>query len=225
MTTEENNTLYITIYGDITSWEWLESDVSSYTLSKLISESKAQTIQVNINSYGGEVAEGLAIYNALKNHPAKVITRCDGFACSAASVIFMAGEERLMNEASLLMIHNAWTSASGNAKELRKQANDLEVISKATASAYLTHIKMSEEELQEMLDAESWIEPNKAIEKGFATGIITEKISSKQQYSVKRKIIEQLVNGRDNGYPIKDEPISGFHKLFDTFNKKTTQEE
>lgn len=107
MAAESGEVLEITIYGDITSWEYQESDVSSYTLLKMIQESRAKVINVNINSYGGEVAEGLAIYNALKNHSATVRTRCDGFACSAASVVFMAGDVRLMNEASLLMIHNA----------------------------------------------------------------------------------------------------------------------
>ena len=77
-------------------------------------------IEVHINSNGGAVSEGLAIYNVLKNSKAKVTTYCDGFACSPASVIFMAGDERVMNGASLLMIHDAWTYGQGNAAELRK---------------------------------------------------------------------------------------------------------
>ena len=99
----------INIYGDITSWEWLESDVSSYTLSKEIEGLDVDNLHVYINSYGGEVAEGLAIYNSLKRHKAKVTTHDDGFAASIASVIFMAGDERIMSNASLLFIHNAWT--------------------------------------------------------------------------------------------------------------------
>ena len=86
------------IYGDITSWPWLQSDVSAYLLSKKLEELKdVSEIDVYINSYGGEVAEGLAIYNALKRHKAKVVTHCDGFACSISSVIFMAGDERVMS--------------------------------------------------------------------------------------------------------------------------------
>ena len=116
---QENNEATINIYGDITSWEWFSSDVSSYTLSKQLETIEADTIHIYINSYGGEVAEGLAIYNALKRHKAKIITHIYGFACSIASVIFMAGDERIMSNASLLMIHNAWTYTSGNANELR----------------------------------------------------------------------------------------------------------
>jgi len=84
----------IYIFGDITSWEWYENDVSSYSLVKEIRAlgPDVKQINVHINSYGGEVAEGLAIYNTLKNHKAKVRTIVDGFACSAASVVFMAGD-------------------------------------------------------------------------------------------------------------------------------------
>ncbi|MCM1026518.1 MAG: Clp protease ClpP [Roseburia sp.] len=229
MAEEKGENLNITIYGDITSWEWLESDVSSYTLSKLIQNSGAKTITVSINSYGGEVSEGLAIYNALRSHPAHVVTVCDGFACSAASVVFMAGDERIMNEASLLMIHNAWTYASGSAEELRKQADDLDVISQTAAKTYLTHINISEEELQTMLTEEAWITPEDAIAKGFATAVREENVSARQQYSAKRKIIRQLVEGKSveggegqpaaaGGTDIPEEPESGFRKLFDKFH-------
>ena len=81
----------VQIYGDITSWPWMESDVSAYLLSKQIAALDVDTIHVYLNSYGGEVAEGWAIYNALRRHPAQIHTYADGFVCSIASVIFMAG--------------------------------------------------------------------------------------------------------------------------------------
>lgn len=230
MAAEEGEKLDIVIYGDITSWEWLESDVSSYTLSMLISESSAREIIVHINSYGGEVSEGLAIYNALKNHSAQIKTVCDGFACSAASVVFMAGDERIMNEASLLMIHNAWTWASGNAEELRKQADDLDIISKTVAKAYEACVSIPAEELKALLDAESWISPENALEMGFATSIRQESAGSGQQYSAKAAIIRQLAEGKPCGADRKgkpgeedppDVPADGFRKLFDAFHKKT----
>lgn len=121
----KNDVADLYIFGDITSWPWLESDVSASGIVNELQSLDAKEINVHINSYGGEVAEGLAIYNTLKNSGMKVTTICDGFACSAASVIFMAGDERIINEASLLMIHNAWTYANGNATELRKAAEDL----------------------------------------------------------------------------------------------------
>jgi hypothetical protein len=117
------------------------------------------------------VAEGLAIYNALKRHKAKVTTYCDGFACSIASVIFMAGDERIMNESSLLMIHNAWSYAVGNSEELRKQADDLEKITQASVEAYKSHSSLSEKEIKKLMDEETWILPTEALEYGFATTI------------------------------------------------------
>lgn len=223
MQSTKGDVLDIIIYGDITSWEWYESDVSSYTLSKLIQQSSAKEIRIRINSYGGEVAEGLAIHNALVSHPARVVTECDGFACSAASFVFMAGDERLMHEASLLMIHNAWTNASGNAKELRKAAEDLEKISVTAASTYKSRINISEEELNELLENESWIEPQEAVDMGFATGIIAVAQPERQQYSAKGKIFEQLISEKPGKEPKNKGQMDekdGFRKLFDKFIDK-----
>lgn len=186
----QNTDIYI--FGDITSLEWLESDTSSYTLAKAVQALETDEITVHINSYGGEVAEGLAIYNSLKNSKAKVRTVCDGFACSAASVVFMAGEERLMNPASLLMIHNAWSCASGNAAELRKAADDLDVISKTAAEAYKARISISDEKLTALLDGETWISPEDAVSWGFATGILEEAEAKGVNQSARSAVYQAL---------------------------------
>lgn len=183
----------IYIFGDITSWEWLESDVSSYTLARTIQSMDADEITVHINSYGGEVAEGLAIHNNLKNSKAKIRTICDGFACSAASVVFMAGSERMMNPASLLMIHNAWSSASGNAAKLRKAADDLDAISKTAAEAYKARVNISDEDLAALLDNETWIAPEDAIAWGFATGILEETAPAGVNQSARTFIYQALL--------------------------------
>lgn len=169
--TQNDNVAELYIYGDITSFKWLEEDVTAKSIIDEINSISADVINVYISSYGGEVQAGLAIYNALKRHKAKVRTICDGFACSIASVIFMAGEERIMNDSSLLMIHNAWSFAEGNAKELKKIAEDLEKITQASVSAYKAHSNLTEEEIVEMMDNETWILPNEAVEYGFATAI------------------------------------------------------
>lgn len=193
----------INIYGDVTSWPWLESDVSAYNLSKQIEDLDVDTINVGINSYGGEVAEGLAIYNALKRHKAKVRTRCDGFACSVASVIFAAGDERVMSESSLLMIHNAWTSACGDANELRKQADDLEKINEASVKAYMSITSVDEEELRALMDEETWISPEDAVDMGLATSIEASGQEDKPAQSVKRKVMQMLLR---NPYQLEDDP-------------------
>lgn len=186
----------INIYGDITSWAWEElGEVSAVTLSqKLEALGDVSKINVFINSYGGEVAEGLAIYNALKRHKAKVVTYCDGFAASIASVIFMAGDERIMNESSLLMVHNAWTRGSGNAEELRKMAEDLDKITQASIAAYKAHSNLTEEEIKALLDGETWILPEEALAYGFATSI--EKTESKNASQSARMSLLSIVKGR-----------------------------
>ena len=166
-----DNEATINIYGDISSSWWSDGVKAKSLVEQLDELTDVSKLNVYINSYGGEVAEGLAIYNALRRHKAKVVTHCDGFACSIASVIFMAGDERIMSDSSLLMIHNAWTWAEGNAEELRKQADDLEKITAASVTAYKTHSTLSEEEIKALMDAETWITPEEALEYGFATAV------------------------------------------------------
>jgi ATP-dependent Clp protease protease subunit len=134
----------------------------------------------------------LAIYNALRRHKAKIKTFCDGFAASIASVIFMAGDERIMSNASLLFIHNAWTYASGNANDLRKQAEDLDTITQASVNAYMNHVSITEEELKVLLDGESWIAPQDALLMGFATSIINDDTNKNPNQSIKKQLMQQL---------------------------------
>ncbi len=197
---ENGETAVLNIFGDITSYAWEElGEMSNVLLSKKLEEmTNVSTIDVYINSYGGEVAEGLAIYNALKRHKAKVRTHIDGFACSIASVIFMAGDERIMPETSLLMIHNPWTFVSGNAKELRKQAEDLEKIGECSINAYLERINISKDELIELLDNETWIASDEAIEMGFATECEKEETKEHANQSIKKKIVNMLLNSQEN---------------------------
>lgn len=190
---ENKDSTDIYIYGDIVSQVWDESDVTSHGLAQELKELKTDKINVFINSYGGEVASGLSIYNQLSRHPAKVTTYCDGFACSAASVIFMAGDERIMYDSSLLMIHNAWSMASGNSEELRKQADDLETITQATVNAYMKRINLSEVELKELMDAETWIDSKQALSQGFATSVVKEEPKSVASQSIKKKVVQALI--------------------------------
>lgn len=186
----------IDIYGDITSWPWVDSDVSSANLSAQLADLDVDVINVNINSYGGEVAEGLAIYNALKRHKAKVRTRCDGFACSIASVIFMAGDERIMNEASLLMIHNAFSFAEGDANALRKMADDLDLVTSQSKKIYLANSNIDEAALTELMDKETFIDPKDALEMGFATSVVAISTDHPAQSALKT-VFQAVSNDED----------------------------
>ncbi len=218
----------IYIFGDITSWEWFDSDVSSFTLSRELQTLDAETINVHINSYGGEVAEGLAIYNMLRNHKAQVRTYCDGFACSVASVVFMAGDERIMNEASLLMIHNAWMYTAGNADQLRKDADDLDIITQASIAAYMSRINITEDELKELLDAETWLLPSDALEKGFATSIEADTKTNNAAASARKALFslvenkkkEPVVNIRITDLPELQSRLADMSDALDALNQQ-----
>lgn len=189
---EKTKEASINIYGEITSWPWLESDVSSYTLSKEIEGLDVEVINVHLSSYGGEVSEGWAIYNALKSNTAKIRTIADGMVCSICAVIFAAGEERIMRNISLLMVHNAWTSCTGNADQLRKEANDLEKMSKLSAQAFMEHVNITEEELAQILAAETMMTPQEALDMGFATSIEGESKAAKASQSAKRHVMNLI---------------------------------
>lgn len=192
------------IFGDITGYPWDEKDKDAYSIVKELTGLSAKEVNVHINSYGGDVAEGLAIYNTLKNSGKKVTTYCDGFACSAASVIFMAGDERMMNDASLLMIHNAWTYASGDANALRKQAEDLDKITQGSVNAYLERANISERELKDLMDQETWITAEEAVNWGFATGTVKSKEDGMNQSAMKT-IRNRILNSRENCAGAKNE--------------------
>lgn len=194
------------IFGDIEdafstgideAWGIDTGAVSGLSIVKELQELDVDTINVHINSCGGYTSEGLAIYNVLKNHRAKVKTYCDGFACSAASLVFMAGDERIMGTASALMIHNAWAGASGNGAQLRQQADVLDKISQIAANTYAEKVSISREELDAMLDGENhegtWIAPQEAVDMGFATSISTEEAeSSLANQSAKQQIFQRI---------------------------------
>lgn len=210
-TSEDGTTADLDIYGDISSCWWNDDAMSAPKLSKQLDElGDVSQINVHINSYGGEVAEGLAIYSALRRHKARVRTTCDGFACSIASVIFMAGDERLMSDASLLMIHNAWTSAWGvNAADLRKLADDMDTITSASKSAYMARVSITEDELTELMDAETWISPADAVDMGFATAVETFESGDKASQGARDALMALVmasVEKRSAGKDDDDEP-------------------
>lgn len=174
----QGNVLELYIYGDVEgdSYDWwtdeiIRSETSANTFrEELAKYADVAEIKLFINSNGGSVFEGTAIYNQLKRHPAKKTVYIDGFACSIASVIAMAGDEVIMPRNALMMIHNAWTFTYGNAAELRKAADDLDTINNAGKQAYLQKAggKIDSEELSRMMDAETWLTAEECIRLGLA---------------------------------------------------------
>lgn len=166
------------IYDDVTeygafnwsTWTWDESETSAKFFKKELSKiPEDATIEIHINSYGGSVKEGIAIYNQLRQKKCKeIVAYVDGYAYSIASIIMQAADRRIMGLGTSLLIHNMWMSVAGNASELRKAADDLDVLMESNRQIYMERANITEDELIEMLNNETYLTPEQAIEKGFA---------------------------------------------------------
>lgn len=197
---KENDITELFIYGEIRKSSILErlykcedpTRTGAYDFAEKIRAVATSQIKVRINSNGGSVSEGLAIYNILKTCNKKVITVCDGTAASAASVIYCAGTVRIQPKTALLMIHNAWTYGErGDAKYFRKLADDLEKISQPSVEAYKAVAKIPEEQIKNLMNNETWITADEALEWGFTTEISSEEDDVNQ--SIEKDFIYNLV--------------------------------
>ena len=171
MAKKSNEKAEIFIYGYIFSEPFrMEDETSAISFKKeLDALGDVKQIDIHINSGGGMVFEGLAIYNMLKRHKSTINVYIDGLAASAASVIAMAGDTVYMPENSFLMIHNALVTTTGNHHDLRKEADTLENLTESLKTAYMDKgIIVSKEELTRLMDEETWLDAKKAIGLGFA---------------------------------------------------------
>lgn len=177
--TTNERTADINIYGDITGnaeiinkWYDAEMAVSARGIVQEINGLDVDTINVYINSYGGEVAEALAIYSALKRHSASVHTFCDGFACSAATIIFCAGDVRTMGSIAVMMIHNCMSYLGyANSEQMRKAAEDNDKINQSSINAYMAVTNLSEDRIKDLMSHTTWMTAQECLEYGFATEV------------------------------------------------------
>ncbi len=188
------------LYGDIVSYQWDDTDVSATSFKDgLDTLGDVNQLDVYINSGGGSVFEGIAIYNMLKRHKAKVNIYVDALAASIASVIAMSGDTIFMPKNSMMMIHNAWTYSVGNADELRKSADDLDRINESSNQAYRErNLTISEDELQSLLDAETWLSADECLQYGLCDEVIqsNEAVAqvSKDMFKTYQKAPETIEN-------------------------------
>lgn len=151
------------VYGDIGGWWGVDAD----ELVREIHALQVDQLDVHINSYGGQMFDGFAIYSALRNHPATVTTWVDGVAASAASVIAMAGDQVVMEKPSRLMIHCSGTYASGNKHDLRGAADLLEEFDGSISEVYADRGKLSAAKFLEAMEAETWYSSAAALDVGL----------------------------------------------------------
>ena len=182
--TEDTAELFL--YGVIRQacfWEDEDSCVSAKNVKNNLDILKGKSIDVHLNSPGGDVFESIAICNLLKQHDGTINVYIDAMAGSGASVIATAGKNVYMFSNCMQMIHNAWANVSGNAAELRKKADDLDKISFSAKQSYMSKFTGTEDELTTLLADESYLTAEECLAFGLCTEIITE--PKEQQPNVK----------------------------------------
>lgn len=158
----------ISIYDVIGYDYWTGEGVTAKRVSGALRSLGKGPVTVNVNSPGGDIFEGLAIYNLLREHDGEVTVKILGLAASAASIIAMAGDTVQIARAGFLMIHNAWVVAMGNRNDLREFADTLEPFDRAMADIYSARTGAELKAMAKLMDAETWIAGYDAIEQGFA---------------------------------------------------------
>ena len=161
----------ISVY-DAIGENWEGTGVTAKRIGAALRSIGQRDVTVNINSPGGDFFEGVAIYNLLRQHQARVTVRVMGLAASAASVIAMAGDDILMGDGAFLMVHNAWAVAIGNRHDMKDASERLAPFDAAMAQVYASRSGITVAEAAALMDKETWIGAGQAVVDGFATGLI-----------------------------------------------------
>ena len=189
------------IYDDVSAhgrfnwntWTYDESETSAkYFRDQLAGIADTDTIELHINSNGGAVKEGVAIYNQLKQKACKKVGYVDGVAYSVAFVILQACDERIMGIGTSALIHNIWIEAQGNSKELRKIADDLDVLMESNRKIFLERSNLSEEQLSEMMEKETFLTPDQCLEYGLIDEVGRFETDGREATQALQKQVEQL---------------------------------
>jgi ATP-dependent Clp protease protease subunit len=179
--------------GVIASESWYEDEISPKQFREAL-DKHTGNITVRINSPGGDVFAGMSIMNMLKDRDGEVTIIVDGLAASIASVIAMAGDKVIMNTGSMMMIHNAWSFAVGDSQELRKLADQLDKIGESIVSVYATRTGLDADTLKSMLDAETWMTADEAVEMGFADEAVEGKTKLSEMVQNVLKLTQDVNN-------------------------------
>lgn len=169
---QPGGTLELLVYEDIGEDFWTGGGITAKSVKQEIDAAGPFIkIVIRINSPGGDAFEGIAIFNVIRAQGKPVEVSIDGIAASAASIIAMAGDTRIMGAGAMLMIHNAWGTCVGYADDMRKMADTLDKVSAAVAETYVQRAGLTADKAKELMDAESWLNASEALELGLATAI------------------------------------------------------
>ncbi|AOP43667.1 head maturation protease, ClpP-related [Edwardsiella piscicida] len=166
----DDNTISI---FDVIGQDYWGDGVTAKRIGAVLRSLNGDDVTVNINSPGGDMFEGLAIYNQLREYEGKVTVKVLGIAASAASIIAMAGDDIQIGRGAFLMIHNCWVVAMGNRHDLEKVARDMEPFDSAMQDIYSARSGLSNDVVAEMMDNETYINGSDAVEKGLADSVLS----------------------------------------------------
>ncbi len=173
---EESGVRTLYLDGTIAEESWFDDDVTPKAFKEELTSGEGNIV-IWINSPGGDCVAASQIYAMLMDYKGDVTVKIDGIAASAASVIAMAGTKVLMTPTALMMIHNPLTVAIGDSEEMQKAIAMLSEVKESIINAYEIKTGQSRAKLSHLMDAETWMNANKAIEYGFADGILEDKKS------------------------------------------------
>ena len=181
---------------------------------RIIDSVNSPLINVNINSPGGDVFAGIAAYNLLVEHPSQVHVRVHGLAASAASVIALAGDSISMGDGAFLMIHNAWTVGIGDTREMAKMSRTLAKIDRELAGLYANKTGIDAGDIQTMMDEETWLAADDAIEQGFADSTFSDtksaaKAAALYDMSAFKNVPKALIAKKRRGASAKETTDTG----------------
>ena len=169
---DEAEELRIDIYGPIGKWSWDDTAVSAKDVMDAVGQANGTPITLHVNSEGGSVFDGFAIYTVLRDCPSEVTAYIDGLAASAASYVVMAADEIIMSDVAWMMIHSASSCVWGNKKDFQKEAEMLDGIDKGIAKAYANHSDdLGLEEFLALMEAETWLDAETAKSYGLVDTI------------------------------------------------------
>lgn len=208
----EAEQLSLKIYDYIGDDGWGGGITTDY-IEEQLKEANNKPLFVYINSYGGEVFEGFAIYNILKRYAGQKTVIVDGIAASIASVIAMAGDKICMNTASMMMIHNASGVCIGNAEDMKKVVNALEQMNEVIRDVYQTKTNLDNDKLTELMDNETFMTAKECVDYGFADEILDNEVDS--------KAMENSLNLMKNSIEQKIKQFNDMNKI--SFETKTQE--
>lgn len=188
----KNGKHVLTLSGNVRKKYWSDDDVINAKDVRETLDAVSEDIVIKLNSPGGDVFEGIEIYNYLKDHPSNITVEVTGVAASAATFIVAGADEVIMNIGTSLMIHEASTFTWGNKSDIQKTLNALETIDDSILSIYSEKTGQSNEQLEEWMNEEKWFTADEAVEFGFADSVKRDSVESVES----EESIEDIINSK-----------------------------